>query len=217
MRLSALSIILSATLGCGQALALDPVPEVAPPKSWDKFVVLMYQYGTDVRRDQAVYEALNLHGFHIDRRQDELVAFGKEKSWPFYVDHAADKGYLHLGDNDKNPNVAAVTRKRGLITRPNSLADPATIEKLHGFLADRIGSAKGSTAVAYAFDDEISLGNFCSPAETDTHPAAIAFYRKQLEIAYKTIDALNAEYGTAFASFAEVNPTGFESVRSQLA
>jgi len=210
--LSAVSLILSATLGCGFAAAQEAVPEVTPPKNWDNFVMLMWQFETDVRRDKAVYESLNLNGFHVDRRNDELVAFGKSNNWPFYVDHAADKGYLHLGDKFNG----TVTRKRDMIARPNSLADPETIKKLHAFLADRIGSAKGSTAVAYAFDDEISLGSFCSPAEVDTSPHAVAFYQKQLEAQYKTIDKLNAQYGTNFAGFSAVQPTGFESVRKQL-
>ena len=104
-----------------------------------------------------------------------------------------------------------------MIARPNSLADPAVIAKLHAFLADRIASAKGSTAVAYAFDDEISLASFCSPSEVDTSPLAVAFYQKQLEAQYKTIDKLNAQYGTNFAKFTDVQPTGFEAVRNQLA
>lgn len=216
--LSAASVLLSATLlGLGNARAQDTVPELAPPKTWDHFVILMWQYQTDVRKDQAVYESLNLNGFHVDRRNDELVALGKAKGWPFYVDHAADKGILHLGDKTDHPNVAAVHRKRELTARPNSLADPATIEKLHGFLKDRIGSAKGSTAVAYAFDDEISLGHFCSPAEVDSGQHSVAFYRKQLEAEYKTIDRLNAQYGTSHKDFASVKPTGFEEVRGQLA
>ena len=103
----ALSVLLAATLGCGLMQAGETVPELAPPKSWDHYVILMWQFQTDVRKDQAVYESLNLNGFHVDRRDDELVALGKSKGWPFYVDHAADKGYLHLGDNKprKRPRI----------------------------------------------------------------------------------------------------------------
>ena len=78
--LSAASGLLSATLlGLGSVRAEDAVPEIAPPKTWDHFVILMWQFQTDVRKDQAVYESLNLNGFHVDRRNDELVALGKAK------------------------------------------------------------------------------------------------------------------------------------------
>ncbi len=210
--LSAASVLLSATLlGLGSAQAQDAVPEVAPPKSWDHFVILMWQFQTDVRKDKAAYEALNINGFHVDRSNAELIAFGKANGWPFYVDHAADKGYLHLGKN-----ADAVMKKRDLLARPNSLADPATIAKLRDFLTRNVGAAKGSTAVAYAFDDEISLGNFCSPAEVDSGPHALAFYRKQLEQQYGTIAKLNAQYGSSHKDFASVPPTIFEQVRTQL-
>lgn len=210
------TVLLSASCCIGHIQAAETISEIRLPKSWDHFVILMWQYQTDVRRDQALYESLNLNGFHVDRRSDELVAFGKKTGWPFYVDHAADKGYLHLGDRSDSPNVVPVLRKRDLVTRPNSLADPATIAKLHGFLSERINSAKGSTAVAYAFDDEVSLGHFCSPAESDAGTHSIAFYRKQLEDQYKTIDKLNAQYGTNHAGFSSIKPTGFEEVRRQL-
>ena len=218
MRVSSLLVlsVLSATLSCGFVQALETVPEVKPPKAWDHFVILMWQFQTDVKRDQAVYESLNLNGFHVDRRSDDLVAFGKEKGWPFYVDHAADKGILHLGDNEKHPNVAKVYRKREMIARPNSLADPATVAKLHGFLSERIAAAKGSTAVAYAFDDEISLGHFCAPAEVDTGEHALAFYRKQLKEEYQTIDKLNAQYGTSHKDFDSIAPVGFNEARGQV-
>ncbi len=192
--------------------ALDAVPAIPRAPGWDRFVMLVYQTGTDAARDQALYESVNLRGFHSDRQDERLLALAQRTGWPFYVDHAADKGFLHLGE----AHAAAVTRRRELIVRPNSLADPATIERLHGFLAARIGAAKGSSAIAYAFDDEISLGSFCSPAEVDGHPRAVAFFRGQLAASYGTIERLNQQYGTSFADVAAVEPTTFEQVRGQL-
>ena len=109
---------------CGVGIA-DDVPEIAPPKSWDHFVILPWQYKTDAPRDKALYESINLHGFHIDRRNNALQAFARETNWPYYVDHAAGKGYLHLGKASE-----ALLRKNGIQVRPNSLADPATMEEI---------------------------------------------------------------------------------------
>ncbi len=189
----------------------DGVPPVPPPKSWDRFVMLVWQYQTDVTRDKDLYESLNLRGFHIDRDNEKLQAFAKSSGWPFYVDHAAGKGILHLGKQ-----ADAILRKKEILVRPNSLADPKNIEQLKKTLSRSIAGAKGSTVVAYAFDDEISLGNFCSAVETDGHPLAIAAYRKDLEAMYGTIQALNAEYGTTHPDFASIEPRSFEAFRSQL-
>ena len=100
----------------------DAVPDVVPPKSWDHFVILPWQFKTDAPRDRALYESVNLRGFHIDRKNNGLQAFARETNWPYYVDHAAGKGYLHLGAAGD-----ALSRKSGILVRPNSLA-PAFIK-----------------------------------------------------------------------------------------
>jgi len=200
---------LIAACGVGRA---DDVPVVPPPKSWDHFVILPWQYKTDAPRDKALYESVNLRGFHIDRKSDALQAFARETAWPYYVDHAAGKGYLHLGAAGD-----AISRKNGIVVRPNSLADPRTMEAMKKLLRADIESAKGSSVVGYSFDDEISTGSFCSPIETDGSPASVAQYRKFLEREYGTIGKLNAEYGSSFASFEEVSPRSFEAFRRQLA
>src|SRR5690606_10042137 len=96
----------------------EPVKTVPPPKHWDRFVMLVWQFKTNVLNDKALYEEVNLNGFHIDRSNGKLKAFADETKWPFYVDHAADKGYLHLGKNE------AKLQKKFLNVqpRPNSLA-----------------------------------------------------------------------------------------------
>jgi hypothetical protein len=189
----------------------DPVGPVPPPPHWDRFTMLVWQYQTDVRRDKALYEALNLRGFHVDRQDDKLQAFGKENGWPFYVDHAADKGFLHLGKR-----VDPVVGKNQIVVRPNSLSDPKVQRDMKRILTQNVTAAKGSTVVAYAFDDEISTGNFTSPIETDGHPLTIAAYRKFLESLYGSIAKLNAQYGTNYASFDAVEPKSYEAVRDQL-
>jgi len=118
------------------AEAPDGVPDVPPPKSWDGFVILPWQYQTDVARDKALYESVNLHGFHIDRKDAKLQAFAKETNWPFYVDHTAGKGYLHLGNLQ-----GQVKGKKGIIVRPNSLADPKTIEAMKSLITANVNSA----------------------------------------------------------------------------
>jgi hypothetical protein len=208
MRICLLVLAAAAALIPPQAEPLKPVP---PPKRWDRFVMLMWQYKTDVTRDKALYESLNLRGFHVDRQNEKLQAFAKETGWPYYVDHAADKGYLHLGKLSEG-----ISGKREVVERPRSLADPKTMATLKKFLTQNVTAAKGSTAVAYAFDDEISSGSFGSPIETDGSPLSVAGYRKFLESMYGSIEALNAEHGAAYKSFDAVEPRSYEAVREQI-
>ena len=36
----------------------EPVPSIPPPKHWDRFVMLVWQYKTDVTRDRAVMRVI---------------------------------------------------------------------------------------------------------------------------------------------------------------
>ncbi|HYE06172.1 MAG TPA: beta-galactosidase trimerization domain-containing protein [Planctomycetota bacterium] len=217
-----LALAVACTLTCHLATAADrpvvlqtavePIATVPAPPAWDRFTILVWQINTDVVSDRALYESVNLRGFHVDRRNDKLQEFARETGWPFYVDHAADKGYLHV-----RPNVIApLMRKKDIIVRPNSLADPATIATMKDHLRANVASAKGSSVVAYAFDDEVSTGSFCSPIEADGHPLSVAGYRRELERTYGTIAALNAQYGTDHHDFAAIEPQSFEAFRRQL-
>jgi hypothetical protein len=207
-------MVFSAWLLAGLGIAGETpgtVPDIPPPSHWDHFVLLLWQFQTDVIKDKALYESVNLHGFHIDRKNEARLAFAKESKWPFYVDHTAGKGYLHLGKF-----MDQLKKTQDIAVRPNSLMDPKTIEAMKALISENVRSAKGSTVVAYALDDEVSLGRFCSPNEVDGHPNSVAAYRKFLAGLYKTVEDLNAEYGTSYKSFEEISPKSYAAFRGQL-
>jgi hypothetical protein len=190
---------------------LEPVPVIRQRPEWKQFIILVWQWQNDVRRDWALYDAAGLHGFHIDRGagEDDKVRFSLERKFPYYVDHAAGKGILYLQKDVQ----ASISRKASLQVRPHSLADPKTIDTLRGWLRENIGITKKGFVYAYAFDDEISLGAFNNPVEVDIHPLSVAWYRKWLGQRYATIRNLNASWSTAFFSFDEIEPVGFEEAR----
>jgi hypothetical protein len=178
---------------------------------WNRFTILVWQWQNDVRRDAALYDQAGLHGFHIDRGagEDDLVRLSLKRGFPYYVDHAAGKGILYLS-SALRPNV---TGKSGLLIRPNSLTDPAMIKSLKDQLRDNISTTKKGLVYAYAFDDEISLGSFNSPAEVDIHPNSISWYQRWLQERYNSIARLNEWWGTHYNSFSQVEPISFEDVR----
>lgn len=193
---------------------LEPVPAVRQRPEWNRFVILVWQWQNDVRRDSALYEEAGLHGFHIDRGagQEELVRLSLSRKFPYYVDHAAGKGILYLA-NSLRPRV---TGRRELLVRPNSLADPENIRALEDQLRENVATTKKGLVYAYAFDDEISLGSFNSPAEVDIHPRSLAWYRKWLADRYGNIERLNGAWGTEYPSFEAVQPVSFEEIRRSI-
>lgn len=195
--------------------ALEAVPVLRQRPEWREFIILVWQWQTDVRRDAALYDLAGLHGFHIDRGvgEEESVRLSRDRHFPYYVDHAAGKGVLYL----YKPVQASITGKASLQVRPYSLADPQTMATLKGRLRDNVGVTKQGLVYAYAFDDEISLGAFNNPVEVDVHPLSVAWYREWLAHRHGSIDHLNAAWGTDFPSFEAVEPAGFDDVRTAAA
>lgn len=181
---------------------------------WDRFKILVWQYTTSVLEDIDLYRRLGLGGFHIDRGygKDKLVTFSNKMYLPYYVDHAADKGFLYL----KGKDVEAVTGKRSPVIRPHSLADAVTILNIKWHLSRNIETTMKGMVLAYAFDDEISLGRFVSPCDVDVSPASLEWFRKWLREKYGDIKRLNTQWGTHFETFDKVMPQGFEDIRKRI-
>ncbi len=91
-------------------------------------------------------------------RLDWINKFGLR----FYMDHTADKGFLHLWDGDKvKPHMAEL---HGTGIRPVPLNE-ATRERLRQHIRANIDTVKSSPfRAAYALDDEASWGHFVHPA-----------------------------------------------------
>jgi hypothetical protein len=202
---------LNANPGIYPVGTLEAVPVIRQRPEWRRFIVLVWQWQNDVRQDGRLYDLAGLHGFHIDwgATKDDLVRLSRQRRFPYYVDHAAGKGILHLTDDLK----WSVIGKESLLVRPYSLADPSTIKTLKSLLRVNVGTTKKGLVYASAFDDEISLGSFNNPAEVDIHPLSLAWYRRWLSHRYGTIQNLNNAWDTSYASFDEVEPVGFEEVR----
>ena len=212
--ISLVIVILRTSFGFGEiqkTRVLNKVPVIQTRQEWNRFKILVWQYKTSIVKDLHLYQKIGLAGFHIDRGagRDDLVDFSLKERIPYYVDHAADKGLLYL----KKPDVQAVTGKYGLTIRPHSLADPDTLKQIKEHLDRNINATKKGFVLAYAFDDEISLGSYVIPCDVDTHPLSLDWFRNWLRNKYQTIHSLNRSWDADFKSFDEVIPKSFEEIR----
>ena len=178
------------------------------------FKILIWPYKTDVLKDYDLYRGLGISGFQIDRGagQHQRIHLSLEKDFPYYAGHVADKGYLYL----KNSSKDAVTGKRSLLKRPVSLADPEVIKEIKAHIYNNISDLKKGNVIAYALDDEISLGTFINPSDVDLASFSLEWFRKWLQKQYTSIEALNQQWDADYKSFSEVLPQGFEQMRRNL-
>jgi hypothetical protein len=79
----------------------------------------------------------------------------------FYVDHLADKHYLHLWDGGEVKPHLAQLHGTGVRSVP---VNDALRRKLEGIISQHVAAVKSSPQrAAYALDDEISWGHFVHP------------------------------------------------------
>lgn len=178
------------------------------------YKILIWPYETDVLEDYELYREMGISGFQIDRGagQYQRIDLSNKRKFPFYAGHVADKGYLYL----KNENKIGVTGRNHLLKRPLSLSDPTVISEIKEHIQKNISDLKNGNVIAYALDDEISLGSFINPSDVDISPFSLKWFRKYLKKEYSSIEALNQQWNTEFKTFSNVIPQGFEQIRKGL-
>ena len=179
------------------------------------FSILVWQYKTNGMQDAKLYEQANLRGWHIDRGQgrEADVKFSKERRWPYYVDHAAGKGVLHLTPNSGLNTIATDGTKSA---RPWSFVDPKTVVELEANLKANVPAVGRGPALAIAMDDEVSMGTFNSPLEVDYSPASLELFRRWVKATYGRQDQLQAAWGLLGERESSIEPVTYEAVRSQI-
>lgn len=185
------------------------------PKSWDRFRVFVWQHQTDAMADVGLYRSVGLDSFHIDRGvgQQPVVRFAVDQAMPYYVDHAAGKGFLHL---TPRTGLDALRRDGSLQPRPQSLVTTEAIDLVCKTITDNVSVVVDGPACAIALDDEVSLASFNSPYEVDASPPSVSLYRRVLQSRYGSIERLNGQWSTHFTGFDEVDPVSFEDQRKRL-
>jgi hypothetical protein len=208
----AIGLILAALVAAGGTGAQ---PERGAAGRWRRFEVLVWQYKTPPPGPEAkrLYDSLNLHGLHLDNGfPDTLFQFVKENNYVYYVDHAAGKGDLYLNRAEWDAFAQQYRQDRRRPVRPRSLWDPALRARLKQRLRENITRARTGRVLAYAFDDEISVTSFTTPADVDWSPEGLARFRDWLKTEYDSLDHLNREWATNFPRWEAVEPVGVDDL-----
>ena len=218
------AVCLSILIGCDVAARVraqspaqaDPVPAAAVRAIDDEigFAILVWQYQTDAVQDAASYDSVNLSGFHIDRGkgQQSRVRFALDRQWPYYIDHAAGKGILHLTDRS---GLQSVPRDGAPAARPHSFAEASTQKALQQQIDDNLPDAISTRTLAVALDDEVSIGTFNSPLELDYSPKAIGRFQSWVRQQYSGDESVRRAWRQAIEGD-EMLPKPYEFVRSQI-
>src|ERR1700722_848424 len=208
------------SIGALAAAALLMAPQVQA--AWDKFEIIEWQGGdqaqlktlkglgvtammvmadrgrggTPLDRETQVPRAAGLNWYVENIATDFYASYhrytpGKPVNWRFL---AAQEAYR------ANPSNTAA-----LIREP-SLEDPAWRAKIAARLAATVSKEKPFHPLFYSLGDETGIADLTAYWDFDLSPYSLAGFRDWLRGQYPSLAALNAEWGTHYASWGAVQP-----------
>lgn len=178
------------------------------------FQVLVWQHRTDALRDSRLYDRVHLRGWHIDRGegQQKRAEWGASQQRPFYIDHAAGKGILHLTSRS---GLNDVPKDGSPVPRPQSFLNNDVWKELTRRIDRHLPAVVNEQTVAIALDDEVSLGSFNSPLEVGFSSASISLFRRWLKQRYSSEGDFQSAWSKS-STFEKASPVTFEEVRGQI-
>ncbi len=119
---------------------------------------------------------------------------------------------LHVDDLEGQMRIWREHKERSALVRKPSFADPEFAAKERARVTALAKDMVPYAPLSLITSDETSLTSYTTEFDLDEHPANVAAFRAHLQTQFGSIAALNAAFGTAFASFEQVGPqTGQEA------
>lgn len=201
---------------------LAAAPAIAPAvadERWDEYQLIMWQ-----DQPAAALPGLQRLGFtgtkligNGGRIDPQALAEKRASGLPYYLENIATD--LYASYHRYTPGQAVTwrferdrARRRanpadpGVFVREPGLSDPAAIAAVQARLAALVRAQSADRPLFYNLADEPGIADLAAPWDYDLSPTSLAGFRAWLRRDYGTLDALNAQWGTAFAGWDAVQP-----------
>jgi hypothetical protein len=184
---------------------------------WDRYQLLMWQDRTPAQmrglREMGFTGAkLNASGGRID---PAAQAARLEAGLAIYLENIATDFYAayHRFFPDRPVNAAFVdaqARHRAgdptAFDRAPSLSDPAWLDRVRERLARVVRETAAARPLFYNLADEAGIADLAAAWDFDRSAPSLGAFRAWLPGQYGSIEALNRQWGTAYADWAQVVP-----------
>jgi hypothetical protein len=223
--------ILSARLVFSDASGTpDPEEHVAhaelivPPAGprWSDYQIIMWQDYPSGSYPRLKDIGISAGMSHADRsRPGRLVKAEIEpllrNDLPWYVENIATDFYSEYHrwrpDHPVNWRFAETQRLYELdpndptvLQRSPSLSDPSWLRRIHDRVVATVGVNRRYRPLFYNLADEPGIGDLLSFWDFDFSEPSLAGFRQWLRRLYPTLEALNRQWGSAFAAWDEIVP-----------
>lgn len=153
---------------------------------------------------------------------DASPEFWATNHFPYYVENVVNRGLClkfnsRAADWESLVTAWARTRDTASLVRDHSLDDPAWIDWSRKQVLSNARINQPFKPLAYDLRDEISITISANPFDYDFSPHALNAFRQWLKTQYPTLDALNRQWQTEFASWDSVLPFTTDQIKNRLA
>jgi Beta-galactosidase len=135
----------------------------------------------------------------------------------YYLENTATDFYAayHRYTPGKLPNwrftelqarYAANPSDLSVFVRDPGLSDPVWLKRIEDRLTTVVDAAKADHPIYYSLGDETGIADLAANWDFDIAPASLTGFRAWLQTQYPSLAALNAEWGTHYATWDEVAP-----------
>ncbi|MDE2200103.1 MAG: beta-galactosidase [Rhodospirillales bacterium] len=209
---------------CAMAIGTDPARAAPPP--WPDFQIIMWQPQTPVQ-DRALRRLGVTAGMVFGLRAGAVTAARwapaiaplRAAGLGFYVENIATDFYAayHRWDaahpGQVNFDFVQLQKRHlrdpgdlSVFVRRPGLSDPAALGAIAARLRDTVRALRRHHPLFYNLGDETGIADLSAAWDFDFSSTALAAFRVWLHRHYPSLAALNAEWGTGFASWADIRP-----------
>ena len=144
-----------------------------------------------------------------------------ENKVPYYVENVVNKGLCLKWNSAVQDWEAFVTawhkgRDEASLSRDYCLDDPAWRQWAREEIRSAARRNRENRPIAYDIRDELSVTISANPFDYDFSPAALRGFREWLGTIYPSLDALNRQWETRFASWDEVRPFTTDRIKGRM-
>ncbi len=141
---------------------------------------------------------------------------------PYYVENMVNRGLClkwnsKVRDWDRMVTAWKDKRDETGAVREYCFDDPQWRSWARGEMASLVKKNAPHEPLLYDIRDELSTTISANPFDYDFAPLALAGFRKWLQTQYASLDALNAEWETKFATWDEVKPFMTDQIKNRMA
>ena len=149
------------------------------------------------------------------------ASFYQKNDFGHYVENIINEGLClkfrsKVTNWDKTVTEWAKTRDMASLVRDYPLEDAAWLQRMSDRMRKTARESAPQSPLLYDLRDELSTTISANPFDYDFSPTSLAAFREWLKTRYASLEALNSQWETSFASWDDVVPFTTDQIKQRM-